>query len=394
MKRTLLAIAIIINCWSPFSFATVRNVPSQYGTIQAAINASVNGDTVVIAPGVYIGNGNRDIDFSGKAITVRGANDNPNDCVINCTGTEDEPHNGFNFTYGEGGNSILEAITIRGGYGYGGGIFISSSNPVINNCIICDNLVPEGCGGGIYNTYGSPIINKCIIRNNSGGWGAGIFNCGGSATISNCAILNNTGTIGCGAAIYNYSYSNANIRNCTISGNIMQGESVICGAYNNGVSPTMSNCIIWGNVASALIHGPMTVTYSNMQGGYSGVGNINENPLFSAGGYHLTEFSPCVNVGNPNYQAEPGETDLDGNLRVLYGQIDMGAYEFVQITPGDIDADGDVDFVDYAVFASRWMYQDCAEPNWCSGADLNKNGSVDLYDLGKFVEYWLYGTLP
>jgi hypothetical protein len=62
--------------------------------------------------------------------------------------------------------------------------------------------------------------------------------------------------------------------------------------------------------------------------------------------------------------------------------------------PADIDIDGDVDFVDYAVFANHWMNQNCAEPDWCSGADLDKSGSVNLYDLGKFAEYWLEGTSP
>ncbi|GAI21663.1 unnamed protein product, partial [marine sediment metagenome] len=60
--------------------------------------------------------------------------------------------------------------------------------------------------------------------------------------------------------------------------------------------------------------------------------------------------------------------------------------------PADLDIDGDVDFVDYAVFAKHWMEQNCAEPNWCSGADLERNGSVDLYDLGKFADNWLLGA--
>ena len=60
--------------------------------------------------------------------------------------------------------------------------------------------------------------------------------------------------------------------------------------------------------------------------------------------------------------------------------------------PADIDIDGDVDFVDFALFANRWMNENCAEPDWCSGADLNKSGSVDWYDLGKFADNWLEGT--
>jgi len=57
--------------------------------------------------------------------------------------------------------------------------------------------------------------------------------------------------------------------------------------------------------------------------------------------------------------------------------------------PADIDIDGDVDFVDYAVFANHWMYQNCAEPNWCEGTDFDHSGSVDMLDLATFTEHWL-----
>lgn len=57
----------------------------------------------------------------------------------------------------------------------------------------------------------------------------------------------------------------------------------------------------------------------------------------------------------------------------------------------DFDIDGDVDFGDYAAFAAHWRDVGCNEPDWCSGADLNKSGSVDLYDLAEFAEYWLEG---
>ncbi|MHC4500820.1 MAG: LamG-like jellyroll fold domain-containing protein, partial [Planctomycetota bacterium] len=81
-------------------------VPAQYGRIQAAIDAAVNGNTVVVLPGTYTGEGNRDIDFLGKAITVRSID--PNDpnivaaTIIDCNGTEDDPHRGFYFHSGEG----------------------------------------------------------------------------------------------------------------------------------------------------------------------------------------------------------------------------------------------------------------------------------------------------
>jgi len=75
-----------------------------YPTIQAAINDSNDGDEFVVADGVYTGNGNRDIDFFGKAITVRSEN-GPENCVIDCQGTPTNPHRGFYFHNNEEPNS-------------------------------------------------------------------------------------------------------------------------------------------------------------------------------------------------------------------------------------------------------------------------------------------------
>ncbi|NIN36771.1 MAG: hypothetical protein GTO60_17460, partial [Gammaproteobacteria bacterium] len=72
------------------------------------------------------------------------------------------------------------------------------------------------------------------------------------------------------------------------------------------------------------------ITYSNIQGGRVGEGNINTDPLFvdaANGNYRLLPGSPCINAGDPNYVAEPNETDLDGKPRLIDGRVDMGAYE-------------------------------------------------------------------
>jgi len=88
-------------------------------------------------------------------------------------------------------------------------------------------------------------------------------------------------------------------------------------------------------------------------------------------------------------------TDLDYSGHVDFMDLSIFTKNWLwEKIPADIDIDGDVDFVDYAVFANHWMNLNCAEPNWCYGADLDKSGSVDLYDLAEFAEYWLEGTLP
>lgn len=97
------------------SQAVVLRVPTEYPTIQAAIDDSNDGGTVLVAPGTYTGEGNRDIDFRGKSITVK-SEDGPEVCIIDSQGTEDNPHRGFFFNRSEDANSILEGFTITNGY--------------------------------------------------------------------------------------------------------------------------------------------------------------------------------------------------------------------------------------------------------------------------------------
>ncbi len=101
-------------------------MPIKYPRIQAAIDAGVNRDVVIVASGTYTGDGNRDLDFLGKAIMVRSVDpDDPNvvaSTVINAGGNSGDSHRGFNFHSGEGAESVVAGLTIRSAFrGYGGG---------------------------------------------------------------------------------------------------------------------------------------------------------------------------------------------------------------------------------------------------------------------------------
>jgi predicted outer membrane repeat protein len=138
----------------------------------------------------------------------------------------------------------------------------------------------------------------------------------------------------------NFRNSRPVITNCTFSGNsaVKQGGGI---QSSHGAHPTLKNCIVWGNeVETALeIWGSATVSYSNVEGGWPGEGNIDANPWFVdpvGGDYHLLFDSPCIGAGDPNYLAEPNETDLDGKPRVIGCRIDMGAYEYGQLVPVEV----------------------------------------------------------
>jgi hypothetical protein len=121
-----LLITVIILSLVTLASATTILVPSQYPTIQAGINAAVDGDTVLVADGTYTGSGNYNMDFLGKAIVVISEN-GPELCLIDC----DSLGRGFYFHTNEDSNSVLSGFTITHGFGEGAGIFCITSAPII-----------------------------------------------------------------------------------------------------------------------------------------------------------------------------------------------------------------------------------------------------------------------
>jgi len=306
--------------------ATIR-IPSDYTTIQAGIDAASNGDTVLVADGTYTGVGNKNLDFKGKAITVKSEN-GASACIIDCEGVGQ----GFHFYSGESADSLLSGFTITNGNGgYGGGIDCRfSSSPTIRDCIINGNMA-QVAGGGVAALHSSsPTISRCIISGNTGGsWGGGVLCLDSSSpTITNCLITANVvlGAGNGGGGIDCWQASFPLIVNSTISGNVVSqfGGGIFS---HDTSSPTVKNSIIWGNIPNQIQGFASTVTYSDVQDGYSGAGNIASDPLFVGGGnYHLTANSPCIDTGTSNGAPD---TDLEGNSRPQGAGYDMGAYEFV-----------------------------------------------------------------
>ena len=303
--------------------AGVIRVPDDHPTIQAAIDASQSGDTVLLAEGTYKGPGNKSLNFNGKAITVR-SEKGPWKCIIDC----EQYGNGFIFETGEGPNSILNGVTITNGRTlYGGAITIKESSPTITNCIFLNNQGKrkrgiDGYGGAIY-CYDDVLINK---RNPWTDYGP----C--KPSITNCIFSENSADYG--GAIYCYSdgrlsETSPKIIHCTIADNHADLEGG--GLYTWLAEPVVKNTIFWNNTAGTFfpeirtIGGSPLILYCDVEGGYPGTGNIDRDPYFVGGGdYHLEAGSPCINQGT-----DAGVySDIDGNQRPLLGGFDIGADEY------------------------------------------------------------------
>ncbi|MYB64983.1 hypothetical protein F4X73_09865 [Candidatus Poribacteria bacterium] len=165
-----ICIVLCVLCLN-ISFAVTIYVPSDQPTIQAGIDAAQDGDTVLVADGTYKGEGNVNIDFMGKEITIKSAN-GANTTIVDCQSTPET--RGFIFQNQETNKAVLEGFTIRNGiHDFGGGIHIYDASPTINNCVISDNeatgkLLRTDGGGGIYLYNSDAIILDCIISNNNG----------------------------------------------------------------------------------------------------------------------------------------------------------------------------------------------------------------------------------
>jgi len=210
-----------------------------------------------------------------------------------------------------------------GDSGGGGGIYCSSSNPYISGNSISLNS-SYYCGGGIFCVLSSQSnINCNAIYGNSASYdGGGIFCSGSNLRISGNVISENLTVEGTGAGICCW-YSNARLGNNTLCGNrAFLGSG---GIYAGGMNPVLTNCVLWENTPQQ-IYGSLEVTYSNIQGGYAGTGNINLWPAFvdtAQGDYRLQWGSPCIDSGDPN----PIYNDPDGT------SADMGAWYYNQSMP-------------------------------------------------------------
>jgi hypothetical protein len=316
--RSIAVVATLLFCLcTAASAATVRvdwAGGGDYLTIQEGVNATGEGDTVLVAPGTYTGFFNRNIDFDGVnrvLISEAGAENT----VIDC----EQAAQGINFFDGEDTTSVVDGFTIANGIS---GIGMSYSSAIIKNCIFHGNSGSNG--GAILCSYTdpAPVISNCIFYGNEADYRGGAMFCDrSSARIRDCVFYENRVVVGGGSITYgggainvHFTTPTAIIKRCTIANNssvvgggginIRSGsgadisESVI--AFN-GIGPgiqgwegSVSNCILFGNQGGDEVDGEPD--------------NLYVDPLFCGmdqGNLTLCSNSPCI-AGNNTWGLDVG----------------------------------------------------------------------------------------
>ncbi len=332
--------------------------------------------------------------------------------------------------------ALLDGFTITAGnanedypsqHANGGGMYNNTSSPVVTNCTFTGNRA--GYGGGMLNYFSNPTITNCTFSGNTAGSGGGMSNWENSnLTVSNCIFGNNT-SANFGGGMYNYDSSpivtnssfignsayfagggmvnsndsNSTVTNCTFIGNSAGNSGGGMGNFES--DPFVNNCILWGDTPDEiwLASGTLVITYSDIQGGWPGAGNIDADPCFvDAGGgdLRLLPDSPCIDAGYNDAPNLPA-TDLDGHPRVIDGDcndtevVDMGAYEFNYAYMGDFDYSCGVNFADFSIIALAWM----AEPgdhNWDPTCNIGvpPDSLIDWRDVAILCDNWLADNNP
>ena len=234
---------------------------------------------------------------------------------------------------------MLDGFVISGGNGTsvkGGGMLLDwGASPSLSNLVFAGNNAFDG--GGMYvNNFSKPLLLNVVFASNHADWSGGGMYVGwySEPALTNVVFFGNRAEWDGGAIMARTASPKLN--NVTMSGNTSShvgGVSVV--AYQ---SLLISNSILWGNTGAQIYSQQanpyISVSYSIVQGGWTGTGNLDADPQFvdaAKGDLHLQRTSPAVNSGSN--AAVTVATDLDGNPRIVSGVVDRGAYEVQNLPP-------------------------------------------------------------
>jgi len=270
-------------------------------------------------------------------------------------------------------NNISDLTITGGNSSNGGGIFMNASNPTLMHVTISENTAGEN-GGGMFITLSIPDLSHVMITENNSIIGGGIFLDKFSTANLNYVIISDNNADE-GAGIYLTANSDPNLTHVMIvknSSNFSGGGMYIGdnsspilmhvtisenSAANGGglflensdiglVNPVLTNSIIWDNIPGSIYlltgNEEPIISYSDIEGGWEGEGNIESNPLFTDPentDYTLMDGSPCIDSGDPNiwYSDIDGTRADMGATGGLYAIPNFIYYDFGEV--GDIGSD-------------------------------------------------------
>lgn len=289
--------------------------------------------------------GNWGLGTHGGGIFIKNASPTIKNCYI----TNNNSQNGGGI-YAENSQSIFENLKVHGNNinqqnipNGGSGLFLLNSNTSIVKCEIYNNSdnpingVSNYGGGGILIFGGSAnIISSKIVNNTSKGYGGGIsLLSGASAIFDNSIISNNNGGLNgnyTGGGIYSDD-CNITLKNCVLWGNTKNGITI-----NGYPNVSILNSIIYNNTPNQIVGGfNNNITFSDIQGGNSGLGNININPSFInpiSNDFNIRPYSQCIGLGS-NIGINQFDINTQNRPTPLGSNCDIGAYELIQGTPSN-----------------------------------------------------------
>jgi hypothetical protein len=260
-----------------------------------------------------------------------------------------EPHRGFLFQSGEAATTIIEAITVTGGYAYDGGYpdddsgggalaCFGGSNPTLLNCIFDGNLAYMG-GGAAWCEESSPTFTECTFLRNGIDWegsGGAIWCTNSSPALFNCSFYDNQGYYG--SVIECRDGSAPTLDNSIVAFNLSTDEdpAVVCDGTS---SVQVACCDVFGNNGGDYV--------GCLQGLLGLNGNISQDPLFCdpiEGDLRLRDDSPCAEENNPQC-GQIGAWPAGCQIPVLIMPDGSGDYPTIQAA---IDAATDGGIIELA----------------------------------------------
>ncbi len=345
--------------------------------------------------------------------------------IVECSFVENNGGNGAGIHLAANATVTIADCIFTANDGTGGGLYLDL-NATAN--VTCCRFESNKCvGGGIMNQHGDlEVLDSVFIENGVPAGHGGAYHANGSAgldataTFTNCRFLDNLGShggavyvfssrtrfINClfarnhadrGGAVHDDSSDEFNLLNCTF---VQNEASIEGGGIVLDILSSIHNCVLWQNLPEQIheAKASTTVEYSNVEGGWRGEGNIDDEPVFVDSrndDYRLASGSPGIDAADNGAVPETLTTDIDGNPRFVddpktkdtgLGKppiVDMGAYEFqVATCPWDLDDDNVVGTGDLILLLGSWGGDPGGPP------DFNGDGVVNAADLIELLGNW------